>query len=86
MEIMIQKKITLKKEQGAFLATCKKFGFSDQSSMVRAALDVFIKEIERKRRRDKISQKVKELAALYNEDTNLTVFSTIDGDNFLETS
>ena len=86
MEMMIQKKITLKKEQGAFLATCKKFGFADQSSMVRAALDVFIKEIERKRRRDKISQKVKELAALYNEDTNLTVFSTIDGDNFLETS
>ncbi|MCK5682082.1 hypothetical protein KAI46_14860 [bacterium] len=86
MEMMIQKKIILKKEQGAFLATCKKFGFADQSSMVRAALDVFIKEIERKRRRDKISQKVKELAALYNEDTNLTVFSTIDGDNFLETS
>lgn len=86
MEIMIQKKITLKKEQGAFLATCKKFGFSDQSSMVRAALDVFIKEIERKRRRDKISQKAKELASLYNEDTNLTVFTAIDGDDLHEAS
>ena len=86
MEMMIQKKITLKKEQGAFLATCKRFGFADQSSMVRAALDVFIKEIERKRRREKILQKAKELAAVYNEDNNLTEFTAIDGDNFHETS
>lgn len=86
MEKMIQKKITIKKEQGAFLATCKKFGFSDQSSMVRAALDAFIKEIERKRRRDKISQKAKELASLYYEDTSLTVFTAIDGDDLHEAS
>jgi len=28
----------------AFLSACKKFGFADQSSLIRAALDDFIKE------------------------------------------
>jgi hypothetical protein len=40
---MVQKKITIKREQEAFLAACKNFGFADQSSLIRAALDVFIK-------------------------------------------
>ena len=85
MGIMIQKKITLKKEQGAFLAACKEFGFTDQSTLVRAALDVFIKEIKRKQRRNIMSQKARELVTLYDEDTDLTVFTTIDGDAFHET-
>jgi hypothetical protein len=85
MGIMIQKKITIKKEHGDFLATCKEIGFTDQSSLVRAALDVFIKEIKRKQRRNKISQKAGELAALYKEDANLTAFTTIDGDDLHET-
>ena len=82
---MIQKKITIKKEQGAFLSACKEFGFADQSSLVREALDVFIKETKLKQRRAKISQKAGELAVLYDEDVDLTVFSTIDGDDFHET-
>lgn len=86
MGIMIQKKITLKKEQAAFLETCKEFGFTDQSTMVRAALDIFIKKIRRKQRRAKISQKAAELATLYCEDTDLTAFTTIDGEFFHETS
>ena len=86
MSIMIQKKITLKKEQAAFLAACKEFGFTDQSTMVRAALDVFIKEIKRRHRRTNISQKATELAALYSEDSDLTAFTAIDGDVFHETS
>ena len=85
MGVMIQKKITIKKEQGIFLTACKEFGFTDQSSLVRAALDVFIEETKRKQRRAKISQKAGELAALYNEDSDLTAFTKIDGDDFHET-
>ena len=85
MDTMIQKKITIKREQGVFLAGCREFGFSDQSSLVRAALDVFIKEAKRKQRRAKIFKKAGELAALYNEDADLTVFTTIDGEDFHET-
>ena len=36
------KKISIKPEQEAFLATFRRFGFADQSSMIRAALDDFI--------------------------------------------
>jgi len=86
MSIMIQKKITLKKEQGAFLAACKEYGFSDQSTLVREALDIFIKSIKREQQRTKISKKAKELAKLYSEDSELTTFTTIDGDVFHETS
>ncbi len=86
MTIMVQKKLTVKKEQAAFLETCKEFGFTDQSSMVRAALDIFIKKIKRKHRRAKISQKAAELATLYCKDTDLTAFTSIDGDVFHETS
>jgi len=86
LNIMIQKKITLKQEHAAFLSACKEFGFSDQSTMVRAALDIFIKDIKRKRRRAKISKKAEELATLYNEAADLTSFTTIDGDDFHETS
>ena len=83
MSGMIQKKITIKKEQEAFLAACKEFGFSDQSSLVRAALDDFIKETKRKHRRAQISKKAEELASLYDQDADLTAFTAIDGDEFL---
>ena len=83
MSDMVQKKITVKKEQEAFLAACKEFGFPDQSSLVRAALDDFIKETKRKQRRAQISQKAEELASLYHQNADLTAFTTIDGDDFL---
>jgi hypothetical protein len=65
MHAMVQKKITIKREQEAFLAACREFGFADQSSLIRAALDDFIKETKRKQRRALITQKAGELAALY---------------------
>lgn len=85
MSTMIQKKITLNKTHGDFLAACKKFGFTDQSSMVRAALDAFLKEIKRKQRRTKILQKAEELTVLYGEGKDLTAFTIIDGDDLYET-
>ena len=86
MSAMVQKKITIKREQEAFLAACRKFGFADQSSLIRAALDDFIKETKRKQRRAQITQKAGELAALYSQHTDLTAFTAIDGDDFYEAS
>ena len=86
MSTMVQKKITIKPEQEAFLAACKEFGFTDQSSLVRAALDDFMKEIKRKQRRAQIKRKAVELAALYDQDSDLTAFTAIDGDDFYEAS
>ena len=80
------KKITFKREQEAFLAACKAFGFADQSSLIRAALDAFLKETKRKQRRAQITRKAGELAALYGRNTDLTAFAAIDGDDFYESS
>ena len=62
----------------------RKYGFANQSSMIRAALDHYIKETKRKQRRSQIAQKAGELAALYDYHSELTVFTTIDGDDFYE--
>ena len=83
MSTMVQKKITINKEQETFLAACKDLGFADQSSLVRAALDDFINETKREQRRAQISQKAGELVALYDQDADMTVFTTIDGDDFI---
>ena len=85
MNSMIQKKITFRREQSNFLANCKEYGFADQSTLIRTALDVFIKKIKREQRRINISQKAQELATLYCEDSDLTAFTAIDGDNLHET-
>ena len=86
MSTMVQKKITIKREQEAFLTACRKFGFADQSSLIRAALDDFIKETKRKQRRAQITRKAGELAALYGQNPDLTAFTAIDGDDFYEAS
>ena len=86
MSAMVQKKITIKREQEAFLAACRKFGFADQSSLIRAALDDFMNETKRKQRRAQITRKAGELAALYGQNADLTAFFAIDGDDFYEAS
>jgi Arc/MetJ-type ribon-helix-helix transcriptional regulator len=86
MSTMVQKKITIKREQETFLAAYKKYGFADQSSLIRAALDDFIKETKRKQRRAQITRKAEELAALYCNSADLIAFSAIDGDDFYEAS
>jgi hypothetical protein len=83
MNAWVQKKITIKKEQETFLTACKEFGFADQSSLVRAALDDFIKHVKRTQRREQISQKANELADIYDRDPEITVFAAIDGDPLL---
>jgi hypothetical protein len=82
---MVQKKVSIKPEQEAFLAACKEFGFPDQSSVVRAALDDFIKENKRKKRRIQMGKKAQELSELYHQDNDLAAFNAIDGDDFYET-
>ncbi len=84
MGTLVQKKFSIKRDQEAFLAACKALGSANQSSLVRAALDSFIRETKRKQRRLQIARKAAELAVLYNQDSELTAFSAIDGDDFYE--
>ena len=43
---MLQAKYSVKEEQAHFLSNYKSYGFKDKSSMLRAALDHFMKEME----------------------------------------
>ncbi len=52
METVTQKKFSINVNQKEFLADYKKWGFSDQSSIVREALDRFIREIRIRERKD----------------------------------
>ena len=52
METVTQKKFSINVNQQEFLADYKKWGFSDQSSTVREALDRSIREIRTRERKD----------------------------------
>jgi len=56
---MTEVKLRLEDDQVAFLLQCKKFGFKDEDSMVRAALEHFKNEIK--------DQDLKDSADLYAE-------------------
>ena len=43
---MLQAKFSVEKKQALFLSNFKAYGFKDKSSMIRAAIDHFKKEIE----------------------------------------
>ena len=43
---MVQAKFSVKESQARFLSQYKEYGFKDKSSMLRAALDQFKKEID----------------------------------------
>ncbi|MBW1678958.1 MAG: hypothetical protein JRJ08_02250 [Deltaproteobacteria bacterium] len=83
METLTQKKISLSREQKQFLENYKKWGFSNQSSIVREALDRFIKELKIKERKSLMSQKAQELLPDYTDDKELTAFTDLDGEDFL---
>ena len=83
MEALTQKKFSLSHEQKQFLENYRKWGFSDQSSIVREALDRFIKELKIKKRKDLMLKKAKELLSDYTEDKELIVFTDLDGEDFL---
>ena len=83
MESLTQKKISISIDQKQFLANYKKLGFSDQSSIVREALNRFIKELKTKERKELMKKKAGELLRDYAEDRTLTAFTGLDGEEFL---
>ncbi len=83
MGTMAQKKFSISIQQSQFLNNCKEWGFSDQSSLVRDALERFIKELKKKRKREQMEQKAQELLSEYSEDKELTVFTELDSEDFL---
>ena len=83
MESLTQKKISISLDQKQFLANYKKLGFSDQSSIVREALNRFIKELKTKERKELMKKTAGELLSDYTEDRILTAFTDLDGEEFL---
>jgi len=83
VESLTQKKISISFDQKQFLANYKKLGFSDQSSIVREALNRFIKELKTKERKELMKKKAGELLRDYTEDKTLTTFTNLDGEEFL---
>ncbi len=83
MEALTQKKFSISHEQKKFLENYRQWGFSDQSSIVREALNRFIKELKIKERKSLMAQKAQELLPDYTEDKELIAFSDLDGEDFL---
>jgi len=80
---LTQKKFSISSEQKQFLENYRQWGFSDQSSIVREALNQFIKESKEKQRKSLMVQKALELLPDYSRDQELTSFTNLDGDDFL---
>ena len=80
---LAQKKFSISLEQKKFLEHYKEHGFSDQSSLVREAIDRFAKDIQRKERKDLMQIKAQELLTAYSEDNELTAFTSLDSEDFL---
>ena len=83
MTKLTQKKISISAEQNEFLEDYRQWGFTDQSSIVREALDQFIKEVKRKQRRSQMAEKAKELLSDYKSSKELTAFTELDNEDFI---
>jgi metal-responsive CopG/Arc/MetJ family transcriptional regulator len=83
MATLTQKKISISTEQNEFLENYKQWGFTDQSSIVREALNQFIKELKTKQRKSQMAQKARQLLSDYTADKELTTFTDLDGEDFL---
>jgi metal-responsive CopG/Arc/MetJ family transcriptional regulator len=83
MAKLTQKKITISSKQNEFLENYKQWGYTDQSSIVREALDRYIKEVKTKQRKRQMAEKARELLSDYKADEELTVFTDLDGEEFL---
>lgn len=83
MTILVQKKISITNEQKKFLENYKKWGFSDQSSVIREALSLFINELETREKKALMSQKAEELLSDYTKNNDLIAFTDLDGEDFL---
>jgi hypothetical protein len=83
MATLIQKKISITNEQKHFLENYKKWGFSDQSSIIREALSLFINELQTRERKTLMTQKAQELLCDYTQDKDFIAFTDLDGEDFL---
>jgi hypothetical protein len=83
MATLTQKKISISSEQKQFLENYRQWGFTDQSSIVREALNQFIKELKTKQRKSQMAQKARQLLSDYTADKELTTFTDLDGEDFL---
>ena len=83
MATLTQKKISISSEQKQFLENYRQWGFTDQSSIVREALTLFIRELKTNQRKTQMAQKARELVSEYTTDKELTGFTDLDGEDFL---
>ena len=83
MATLTQKKISINSEQKQFLENYRQWGFTDQSSIVREALTLFIRELKTNQRKTQMAQKARELVSEYTTDKELTGFTDLDGEDFL---
>ena len=83
MATLMQKKISISPEQKRFLENYRQWGFTDQSSIVREALNQFIKDLKTKKRKSQMARKAQELISDYTTDKELTTFTDLDGEDFL---
>ena len=83
MKNVTQKKFSINVDQKEFLADYKKWGFSDQSSIVREALERFMREIKIRERKDMMEKKANELLTDYSAHKELTVFTDLGGEDFV---
>ncbi len=83
MSNLSQKKFSINSEQKQFLENYREWGFSDQSSMVREALNRLIKDLRKNKQKNQMAQKARELVSEYNTDKELTAFSDLDSEDFL---
>jgi len=74
MRKLTQKKFSISIEQKRFLENYRRWGYSDQSSIVRAALESFKKELEAAERKSLMKRKAQELSEDYLENGHLTKF------------
>jgi metal-responsive CopG/Arc/MetJ family transcriptional regulator len=77
MRKLTQKKFSISVEQKRFLENYRRWGYSDRSSIVRDALNSFIKELETDERKTIMKKKAQELSSDYKENGRLTVFSKV---------
>ena len=83
MRNLNQKKFSIRGEQIKFLENYKKWGFSDKSSIVREALDRYIREVKAQHQKRLMAQKSRELLSDYLEDKELTTLTDLDSEDFL---
>ena len=67
MRKLTQKKFSISLEQKRFLENYRRWGYSDRSSIVRDALNSFIKELETAERKTLMKKKAQELSSEYKE-------------------